>query len=410
MKTRLLAPLLVAALALGAENTVVKPPRVAHPGESWVPRVLDAPPRGAAPLDGFLDLRGIFHAHSKHSHDSKADPAKIVAAANELGIDFFFMTDHPSARSLEDGLRGRHGRTLFFAGAETDGLLALDLKEPVRGATSAERIAHVTSQGGVALIAHPEEWTDWDAPFAGMEVFNLHFATLKDGPLGEAVEAARDKKGIFKVAAILGSLEANPKAKRLFDAFSRVEEDPESVLVELLHRPESYLARWDALGKRRRVPGVAGNDSHENVKLGDVQLDPYERTLRVVDTHLFARGPEAKDMREALLEGRGYVAHEVFGESYGFVFFARGPGGETRAVLGEEVRLESEPLTLVARAPAEATLRLYRDGVVAKEALGRELALEVTGGGVYRVEVTVERRGREFPWITSNPIYVREPD
>lgn len=401
---------LIAAAALGGEGDAVKPPRVEHPGERWVATVLDAPPRAPAPLDGYVDLRGIFHAHSKHSHDSKAEPARIVAVANALGLDFFFMTDHPSPRSLEDGLRGWQGRTLFFAGAEVNGLLALDLKEPVKGRTPGEWIAQITSQGGVALVAHPEDWTDWDVPFAGMEVFNLHYATLKDGPLGTAMEAAKGKKGLAKIAAILGGLEATPEAKRILKTLENVNEDPESVLVELIRRPKAYLARWDELGKTRRVPGVAANDSHENVKFGDMQVDRYERTLRVVNTHLLARGREAADIREALLAGRGYVAHEVFGETYGFAFFARGAGGELRAVLGEEVRLEESSLTLVVRVPAGGTTRLLKDGVVTKEEKGQELTFDVRSGGVYRVEVSVERRGREFPWITSNPIYVREAD
>jgi hypothetical protein len=405
------APLAVLCLGLAsafAGDGAIKPPRVERPGETWVPRVA-APPQAPAPLDGFVDLRGIFHAHSKHSHDSKMDPERIVAIANALGIDFFFMTDHPSPRSLADGLRGKHGRTLFFAGAETDGLLALDLQEPVRGASNAERIAHVKEQGGVALVAHPEDWTDWSAPFAGMEVWNLHYATLKDGPLGEAIEGAKAEKGLGKLAKILDALSANPDAKRVLAAFDRLSDEPEGMLLELVRRPRAYLSRWDELGKRRRVPGVAGNDSHENVKIGDTQLDPYERTLRVVDTHLFARDAEAKSIREALLEGRGYVAHEVFGESYGFTFFARDASGETRAVLGEEVQ-GGLPLTLVARAPAGGTIRLLRDGETVKEVAGTELVFEARVGGVYRVEVDVERRGRTFPWITSNPIYLREAD
>src|SRR5262245_25231259 len=123
--------------AIAGEDEVLHRPKIARPGEEWIPRVAEGPPRAPAPLDGYVDLRGIFHAHSKHSHDSKMDPERIVAITNALGIDFFFMTDHPSPKSLADGLRGRHGRTLFFAGAETEGLLALDLKEPVRGGGSA---------------------------------------------------------------------------------------------------------------------------------------------------------------------------------------------------------------------------------------------------------------------------------
>ncbi|MBI3723630.1 hypothetical protein HY251_06710 [bacterium] len=377
--------LVFAALARGDDDPVPLP-RTETEGETWRPRTgLDGPPRAPAPLEGFLDLRGIFHAHSRHSHDSKVPLEKVVAVANALAIDFFFMTDHPSPDSLEKGLRGRHGRTLFFAGAETSGLLALDLREPVRGRSGTDAIAQVVSQGGIALVAHPEEWTEWDAPFSGMEIANLHYSAI----------LAKSGKG--------------EAGKRAIAALAKLREDPEGALLAIVDPAKLYLDRWDDLGKKRRVVGVAGNDAHENVKIGDVQVDPYCRSLRVVDTHLFARGTGERDVREALLAGRGYVAFEVWGDSPGFVFFARDKEKKTVALLGEEVHIES-PLELVARAPAGGTIRILRDGAVVSSCEGEELALEVTGGGVYRVLVVLTRRGREVPWIFSNPIYVREAD
>ncbi len=409
-RVSLVAATLVAATALGGDAPLVRAPARPRAGEQWAPAHHEEPPRAPAPLDGYLDLRGIFHAHSKWSHDSKGEPETIVAIANELELDFFFMTDHPSPRSLTDGLRGRHGRTLFFAGAETHNLLALDLARPVEGATGADAIAHVRSQDGVALVAHPEEWTEWDAPFQGMEVYNLHYDALKDGPLGAALERAKGKRSLTALADVLATLEKDPGAKRVLDALSEVTDDPEAPLLAFLDRPSLYLERWDRLGKTRRVPGVAGNDSHENIKIGGATLDPYARTLRLVDTHLLARGREAADVREALLAGRAYVAFEAFGDSFGFAFHAEdSKTGRVIAAMGEELVLTGET-DLVAQAPPGGTIRILRDGVVVAEEQGQELVARVAHPGVYRVEVSVTRRGRALPWIIGNPIYLRAPD
>jgi hypothetical protein len=63
--------------------------------------------------------------------------------------------------------------------------------------------------------------------------------------------------------------------------------------------------------------------------------------------------------------------------------------------------------TLTARTPADAAIRLLRDGEAIASTTGRSLTADVEDPGVYRVEVTRRAHGRERTWILSNPIYLR---
>jgi hypothetical protein len=59
------------------------------------------------------------------------------------------------------------------------------------------------------------------------------------------------------------------------------------------------------------------------------------------------------------------------------------------------------------RTPADAQLRLLRDGAEIETASGRELTAEIEQPGVYRVEATRRHKGKDRTWILSNPIYLR---
>ena len=50
-------------------------------------------------LSNFHTYRGVMHAHSYLSHDSKGTLNDIIPAAKSDGIDFIFLTDHPHGDS-----------------------------------------------------------------------------------------------------------------------------------------------------------------------------------------------------------------------------------------------------------------------------------------------------------------------
>jgi hypothetical protein len=61
--------------------------------------------------------------------------------------------------------------------------------------------------------------------------------------------------------------------------------------------------------------------------------------------------------------------------------------------------------------PFAVQTRLLRDGEVVLNSEEPDVSFAVEGPGVYRLEVYLPGESllaRDFPWIISNPIYVRE--
>jgi hypothetical protein len=232
------------------------------------------------------EFRGIVHCHTKYSHDSKGTYEEILAAAKAARIDFICITDHPpkgdASLSLREGWRGDHDGVLFIQGHELAGtnLLALGIREPV-GGTAPEKIAAIRRQGGVSIVAHPEEVADWE-PYRdadGMEVFNLHAAF----------------KAKMKEPGFLG---------RLFQA---VKVDPQRAFLLVQDVDPAIVARWKATRRTRAYAGVAANDAHQNTGFLGVQLDPYPRVFRFVCTVVQAEALTEAAILRALREGRARV-------------------------------------------------------------------------------------------------------
>jgi hypothetical protein len=136
-----------------------------------------------------------------------------------------------------------------------------------------------------------------------------------------------------------------------------------------------------------------------------MDLDPYERSFRHVSTHLLLRDVKEESVREALAQGRAYVAFDWMGDPTGFVFCAQ--HDEKHWPLGSEITWAPK-LRLRAEALLPGTIKLLRNGQPFQTVKGRTLDVELTEAGVYRVEVWLSFVGEERPWILSNPIYVRE--
>jgi hypothetical protein len=118
---------------------------------------------------------------------------------------------------------------------------------------------------------------------------------------------------------------------------------------------------------------------------------------------------------DALREGRCYIANDQVAEARGFAFWADAAdthGDADRAGDADRVggavwmgaeRAFSPGITLQARTPQSAQIRLIRDGGPLAAADAAELAHTADEPGVYRIEASLGGR----PWIYSNPIYLR---
>jgi hypothetical protein len=365
---------------------------------------------GTAPTRPLRDYRGIIHCHSKFSHDSKGTYEEILSAAKAAKVDFVCITDHPPegdpGLSLREGWRGLRDGVLFIQGHELAGtnLLALGIREPVEGESPADRIDHIRRQGGVSIVSHPEEVTDWE-PYLGadgMEIYNVHaaFTRLRKDP------------------------------GRLAAALKAVREDPERSFLHVQELDPAVIARWDEVNQSRRFVGIAGNDSHQNVNILGLQLDPYPRAFKFVSTHVYAEDLSQEAVLGALRKGRCTVVFDVLGSPDSFVFgvgacclekeeaLRRGivPGTEEVAA-GRGDSARPVPMELAFDLPA--TQERVRIGMpsdekpfgVATKGIFHEnvwmLQCFRVPPGIYRVVLRRKAGEQAYPWILSNPVYVR---
>lgn len=242
----------------------------------------------SAPARAYRDFRGVIHVHSRFSHDSKGTYEEILAACKRRGIDFVCMTDHPPkddpGRPLREGWRGLRDGVLFIQGAEfSDELLGIGLREPVTAVGRNAKIEAIHAQGGVAIVCHPEAVKEWNfTGYDGIEIWNTHAAF----------------QALMKDPQALGA------------ALKLIRENPEQGFLSILKYPRENLERWDELRRARPLVGVAGNDAHQNVNVFGTPLDPYERSLGFVTTHVLAEELSEEAILRALREGRAYVAFE----------------------------------------------------------------------------------------------------
>ncbi|HYP53266.1 MAG TPA: hypothetical protein VEQ42_06975, partial [Pyrinomonadaceae bacterium] len=294
--------------------------------------------------DPYEDHAGVLHVHSALSHDSEGTPAEIVRAAKANGLAFVVMTEHPSAHAdtAEATLRGTHDGVLFVGGSETvaaggERLLVVPGSSPPGGRplSAQETVNRAKAEGRLVFVAYPEQLNglSFDG-FDGIEVYNLYTNTKRIN-----------------------------YARLAFDALWSYASYPELLFATFYERPADNLRRWDELTRAeagRPLVAVAGNDAHQNVGLRlqlpagrtllRLQLDPYERSFRVVRTHALIERGRALDetaLISALARGRCFISFDLFGDATGFRFTAHN-ASETRP-MGDEIRRDG-PVSLRVRA------------------------------------------------------------
>ncbi|HEX8160387.1 MAG TPA: CehA/McbA family metallohydrolase [Pyrinomonadaceae bacterium] len=373
--------------------------------------------RAATDDAGFADYPGAIHVHSFLGGHSTGTFAEVVAGARAAGLAFVVMTEHPSpyTDTRAATLSGPHEGVLFIPGNETsererDRLLTFGVPaaaaQPPEGSSPAaipnddgvaatqRSIDRAKASGQLVFVAHPETFGGWQTArgFDGMEVYNLH------------ADAARaNRLALF------------------FDGLWSYRSFPQLLWARFHESPTENLRRWDGLtAGGRRVVAVAGNDAHANVgvSLQDftgrsifrIKLDPYERSFRVVRTHVLAPAGQtfdAETLLAALSAGHAYVSFDLLCDATGFRFGAA--NGAEQKTMGDEIALASG-VRLRVVVPVEGRVVLVRDGRRVDEKVGRGAEWTVGERGVYRVECYLPQlpvRMGETPWIISNPIYVR---
>lgn len=380
---------------------------------------------------GWQEFRGVVHSHSELSHDCEVPFADILRVLHTNHLDFICLSDHctDGRADFDAQWRGLVEGRLFIPGFEMrQGFMPFGVRPGIvlSNATDNATLARqIVEGGGLLFFAHPEEPRDWDRPeLAGMEIFNIHSDFKQLG-----------------LRRILPDLLLNHRAY------------PEQVVFSIVRRPTPFLQRWDALNATRRITGVAGNDCHQNTgvrafyttnrtlrvedtspetlaeyqlnpvtrllarlafgslepgrKLFHVELDPYHRMSRLVNTHVLARELSEPAILDALRQGRAFVGFNLLADSTGFQWLATNRFG--MAVMGQNLPWNDETL-LHAAAPCPCRFTILKDGVPVSHHEGREFRWKPPGPGKYRVEAELKVRGRWTPWVYANPIALRPPD
>jgi len=359
-------------------------------------------PLEAPSARGALEWVGAIHVHTVAS-DGGGTLAEVAEAARVTELDFVTITDHNLwAMSGPEYMEGRlmvlgeearvpSGHILVIGGDDPKERRARRAEAEERGSPLG---SSVPAGAGLRIVAHPEgpgaPWQDWDpAGFDALEIWNWD-TELRDDGFGDW-----------------------PKALLLLPL------DPVSAMLELLDRPTASLERWDQLlSDGHRVPGVCSVDAHSNVPVTRELALPfpaYRDLFSLARQHVLLgaepTGDPANDaalVTEALRFGRSFCALDGIADASGFSAEAVSLHGSV--TFGGELPWEAEGVRITASVPevsAPTTVKLFRDGSVVSEGRGPDYDSGLLAApGVYRLEIYVELRRGQVPWIFSNPIWV----
>jgi len=312
----------------------------------------------------------------------------VAAAASRQGLDFLILTDHGNPNRASLAGQGWKGNVLVLAGSELSvsrgHLVALDFKTPERdfARNAEEAVLEVVAAGGFTVIAHPFSKTRWS--WGGSAVFDGIEVVTADSMV---------RKNILHAIPYLPALIFRP---RIF-------------LLKALDRPAQSLKKWDQLGATRAVYGYFSTDAHL----------AYKALFSYFGVHALLESPLARDFEQAksqvfsaLRRGSFYCAVDAARPAGGLSFWAEFRGG--RFPMGSTI--SQDPSSRVefrseAPFPFPVQTRLLRNGEVVQSAEGTKIAFLSEKPGVYRLEIYLQGGSflaRDFPWIISNPIYIRE--
>jgi hypothetical protein len=364
--------------------------------------------RSSAPSDPrrLHDLACAVHLHSQYSDGTPTIP-ELIEAAEEAERDVVLLTDHDSLGAKDDGFEGWHGSVLLGVGLEVTPraghFLAFGLSKKIKhkGMPEARIPQAVAEQGGFGFVAHP--WSK------GARILERYGRWVKRG----RVHGWQDLEGEGIAGIELWSLttDASEDWRGPVDAI-RYMRDPEMQLDG--PRPED-IETWDRICQKRRFVAIGGLDAHQHgIRVRGRLWSPMKnsRYFRMLSTYVSLREPPkggghgAEDLElvyDALREGRCFIAVDAIAPGRGFRFW--GESDSSHAEMGSEQ--PAGEWRLRATLPGRARIALVRNGEKVAEGDGSSLDHQVSSPGAYRLEAHRNWRGRERPWIYSNPIYLR---
>lgn len=221
-------------------------------------------------------------------------------------------------------------------------------------------------------------------------VFGAATSGSRDGILFLAVPA--DFKGID----IFGA-PSEEDERRLSSKFKQL---PDEAFGADAHVPPEPVEAASVLFARTHLPPAKVTKDPE---------DAYTAAFRHATTHILAPELTGAAIQASLTSGRAYVAHDWLCDPTGAAFFAQSYFGLFE--IGDTVAHNplTGAVTMSARLPVPATIRLLRDNTVVSEVHDWKLDYVVQDIGAYRLEASLSIDGEERPWIATNSILVGPP-
>ena len=191
------------------------------------------------------------------------------------------------------------------------------------------------------------------------------------------------------------------------------------------------LKKWAQLVMSQKATGIVGSDIHQNIlpinmKDGE-RLDSYLRMGRWLSNYVFLpSGNLSRDnLISSIVDGRVLGVFEILGIPKDFEFYIETENGEFP--MGSELAFKGGMLIRVKR-PSNSPDRTYISLLKAtdngwklvKQSKHEKLTYYIKEKGVYRVQINVKAlhlwkymytkfsiANKVFPWIMSNPVYLR---
>jgi len=375
------------------------------------------------------EYKGILHAHTYWSHDSRGTIEEILPAAKQAKLDFLFFSDHPHGEldTFPRSLHGVYDGIIIEPGTESsNGLMVCPMDSVILDWSKGQDtiIKQVVDGGGLALYVHTEKPHDWDNPdYQAMEIYNIHTDML-DGE---------------KLAPLIINFAINGKKYRHW-AFRELYDDQTEI-----------LANWDKLNESRKIVGMAAVDAHNNQNIRaryldnglvewvgpnaktivikkaglkekllfgepdpggwvfNFNVDSYFGSFNYVNTHVFSDTLSNIAIKNHLVEGHAYIAFENLAEATGFQFYASDNNNQVSGILGDSVLLSSVS-KLHASSPFPVQFELYRNGILIdsmENVYSYEYSTNLTPGN-YRIVASLMFDKKWTTWVQTNPIYVFE--
>lgn len=372
-------------------------------------------------------FKGVIHAHTYWSHDSRGTLPEILDAAKQAQLQFIFNSDH-KRHQLDTFPRGYHGvfdNIILESGTEhSSGLMispfdtaVIDWHKP-----EDEIIREVVQNGGFAMYVHTEKEHDWDNPdYQAMEIYNIHTDLL-------------DENGILPFV-----INSTINGKKYMHWGFR----------ELFDEQIEILANWDQLNQQRRIVGIGAVDAHNNqnfraryledgrvewvgpnadaiafrepnwfdklvMKAPDKygwsfkwELDPYFNSYNFVNNYVFCDTFTNVNIKDHIIQGHVLVSFESLAPAHGFQYFAQNEQDSITAILGDSVNIGNVQ-KLRAVSPFPARFELLENGELL-ETSGESyeyMSDNIRKPGNYRLVARLKIVDEWIPWIYTNPIYV----